>query len=81
MPSPRKIRSCRPARSRSARFEYTVKLNDAAQTIAELNDLPIKTVNGATIYIRDVAHVRDGSPPQQNIVHVERQPRRADRPS
>ena len=34
-------------------------------------DLPIKTVNGAMVYIRDVAHVRDGSPPQMNIVHVD----------
>jgi multidrug efflux pump subunit AcrB len=36
-----------------------------------LGDLPIKTVNGAMVYIRDVAHVRDGNPPQTNIVHVE----------
>jgi len=36
-----------------------------------LNDLPVKTVNGATIYLRDVAHVRDGSAPQQNVVHVD----------
>ena len=48
-----------------------MKLNDAAATIEELNDLPIKTVNGATIYIRDVGHVRDGSPPQQSIVRVD----------
>ena len=51
--------------------QYTVKLNDAAETIAELNDLPIKSANGATIYIHDVGHVRDGSPPQQSIVHVD----------
>ena len=50
--------------------QYTVNLNDAAPTIAALNNLPIKTVNGATIFIRDVANVRDGSPPQQSIVHV-----------
>ena len=36
----------------------------------EMNDLPVKTVNGATIYMRDVAHVRDGPPPQNNVVHV-----------
>ena len=53
------------------RLQYTVKLNDANQTIDELNDLPIKTANGATIYIHDVGHVRDGSPPQQSIVHVD----------
>ena len=37
----------------------------------ELGDLPIKTVNGAMVYIRDVASVRDGNPPQTNIVHVD----------
>jgi multidrug efflux pump subunit AcrB len=52
-------------------FQYTVELNDAARTIEELNDLPIKTANGATIFIHDVGHVRDGSPPQQSIVHVD----------
>src|SRR3984957_8112953 len=52
-------------------FQYTVELNDAARTIEELNDLPIKTASGATIFIHDVGHVRDGSPPQQSIVHVD----------
>jgi CzcA family heavy metal efflux pump len=51
--------------------QYTVKLNDAAETIAELNDLPIKFQNGATTYIHDVGHVRDGNPPQQSLVHVD----------
>src|ERR1700743_3725753 len=51
--------------------QYTVKLNDAAQTINDLNNLPIKSVNGATVYIRDVGHVRDGNPPQQSVVHVD----------
>ena len=36
--------------------------------MAELNDLPVKTVNGSTIYLRDVAHVRDGFSPQTNVV-------------
>jgi CzcA family heavy metal efflux pump len=49
-------------------LEYTVEMNGSPQTIAELNDLPVKTVNGATIYMRDVAHVRDGFSPQTNIV-------------
>ena len=49
-------------------LEYQVELNSSPQTVAELNDLPIKTQNGATIYIHDVAHVRDGFPPQTNIV-------------
>jgi CzcA family heavy metal efflux pump len=52
-------------------LQYTVKLNDAAASIEELNDLPIKQVNGATIFVRDVGHVRDGSPPQQSLVHVD----------
>jgi CzcA family heavy metal efflux pump len=52
-------------------LQYTVKLNDAPDTIEELNDLPVKSVDGATIFIRDVAHVRDGSPPQQSRVHVD----------
>ena len=51
-------------------FEYNVKLNDSPTTVDELNDLPIKTVNGTTIYIRDVAHVRDGFPPQRNVVRM-----------
>src|SRR5580658_6170988 len=45
-------------------YEYQVNLNAAPTRIAELNDLPIKTVNGSTIYIHDVAYVRDGFPPQ-----------------
>src|SRR5271170_6426981 len=53
--------------------QYTAQLNDAPETIQELNDLPVKTVNGATIFIHDVAHVRNGSPPQQSIVHVDGQ--------
>jgi multidrug efflux pump subunit AcrB len=52
-------------------FEYAIMLNNAPSVIAELGDLPIKAVNGAIVYIHDVAHVRDGNPPQTNIVHVE----------
>ena len=52
-------------------FEYAIQLNNAPSVISELGDLPIKSVNGAIVYIRDVAHVRDGNPPQTNIVHVE----------
>ncbi|WCT72393.1 efflux RND transporter permease subunit [Sphingomonas naphthae] len=52
-------------------YQYAVKLNNAPDSIAKLNDLPIKVVNGATIYMRDVAFVRDGSGPQQNVVHVD----------
>ncbi|EKS28484.1 efflux RND transporter permease subunit [Afipia felis] len=52
-------------------FEYTIQLNNSPLKINELGDLPIKAVNGAMVYIRDVAHVRDGNPPQTNIVHVD----------
>ncbi|HEX3406668.1 MAG TPA: efflux RND transporter permease subunit, partial [Caulobacteraceae bacterium] len=52
-------------------FEYNVKLNNSPDAVDELNGLPIKTVGGATIYMRDVAHVRDGFPPQRNEVRVE----------
>jgi CzcA family heavy metal efflux pump len=52
-------------------FQYTVKLNNAAPTIADLNNLPVKTANGATLFMRDVAHVRDGFPTQTSIVHVD----------
>ena len=52
-------------------FEYTLQLNNAPSELKQLGDLPVKTVNGTTIYIRDVAHVLDGSPPQTNIVHVD----------
>ncbi|GLQ88039.1 efflux RND transporter permease subunit [Dyella flagellata] len=51
--------------------EYTVDLNDSPSAIEELNNLPIKTVDGATITIGQVAHVRDGSPPQNNVVRVD----------
>ncbi len=52
-------------------FEYTIQLNNAPSLIRALGDLPIKQVNGAMVYIRDVAQVRDGNPPQTKIVHVE----------
>jgi len=52
-------------------FEYNIQLNNSPLRIEELGNLPIKTVNGAMVYIRDVATVRDGNPPQTNIVHVD----------
>jgi multidrug efflux pump subunit AcrB len=52
-------------------FEYTVNLNASPSDIAAFNDLPIKTVNGTVIYMRDVADVHDGSPPQTNVVHLD----------
>ena len=48
--------------------EYTVEMNGTPQTVAQLNDLPVKTTNTSTLYLRDVAHVREGFAPQTNIV-------------
>src|ERR1700686_2955248 len=59
--------------SKIGQFEYDVDLNGSPRTVAELNDLPIKRVGNTTIYIRDVAFVRDGFPPQTNIVRVDGQ--------
>ncbi len=51
-------------------LEYFVKLNASPPRIDELNDLPVRTTDGGVVYLRDVAHVRDGAPPQTNIVRV-----------
>ncbi|MEA3120551.1 MAG: hypothetical protein QOH33_83, partial [Paraburkholderia sp.] len=48
--------------------EYTIDMNGSPTTIAGLNDIPVRTVNGATTYLREVAHVRDGFAPQTNVV-------------
>ena len=52
-------------------YEYTVNLNSAPSKISELGDLPIKSVGGAMVYMRDVAHVHNGSAVQTNVVHVD----------
>ena len=57
--------------SKIGSFEYVIQVNNSPLKSGEMGDLPVKVVNGATIYIRDVATVRDGNPPQQNIVHVD----------
>ena len=51
--------------------EYSMRLNNAPNDILELGNLPIKSVNGAMVYIRDVANVHDGNSPQTSIVHVD----------
>jgi CzcA family heavy metal efflux pump len=51
-------------------FEYQVDMNGSPQTVAELNDLPIKAVNNSTVYVHDVGYVRDGFVPQTNVVRV-----------
>lgn len=48
--------------------EYTVKMNGSPEAVAGLNDLPVRTSNGATTYLKDVAYVRDGFSPQTNVV-------------
>lgn len=49
-------------------FEYDVRMNSSPKTVAELNDLPIEQAGISTVYLRDVANVRDGFAPQTNIV-------------
>lgn len=52
-------------------IEYTLNLNNAAADVEEIANIPVKVVQGATVYMRDIGQVRDGSPPQTNIVHVD----------
>ena len=51
--------------------EYPVLMNSSLEVFKDLGDLPIKVVNGTTVYVRDVANVRDGYAPQTNMVHVQ----------
>jgi multidrug efflux pump subunit AcrB len=52
------------------KFEWVVNLNASPQQIVELNDLPVKQVNGTVVYVRDVSYIHAGSPPQTNLVRV-----------
>ncbi|HEY4049233.1 MAG TPA: efflux RND transporter permease subunit [Acidobacteriaceae bacterium] len=54
-------------------FEYNVEINGSPDKVDQLNNAPIKMVNGTPIFVRDVAHVRDGFPPQTNIVRSDGQ--------
>jgi multidrug efflux pump subunit AcrB len=54
--------------------EFIVDLNGSPDTVAALNDVPIKQINGAMVYIRDVAHVRDGFAVQTNVVRQDGSP-------
>jgi multidrug efflux pump subunit AcrB len=54
--------------------QYTVRTNATPSTIDDLNDIPIKVVNGATVFVKDVGQVRDGSAVQQNIVRADGRP-------
>ncbi len=49
-------------------LEYNVEMNGSPRSVTDMNDIPVKTINGSTIYLRDVAHVRDGFSPQTNVV-------------
>ena len=53
--------------------EYNILLNGSPRTAEEINDMPVKVVNGTVMYVRDVAHVRDGFAVQQNIVRQDGQ--------
>ena len=53
--------------------EYNIEVNSSPRVLEDLNNMPIKTVNGATLYLRDVAQVRDGFNPQTNIVRMDGQ--------
>jgi len=57
--------------SKIGALEYDVDINGSPETIEELNQIPVKTVGSTTIYLRDVAWVRDGFPPQTNIARVD----------
>ena len=52
-------------------YEYTIDLNDSPKRLEDFNDLPIKVVNGAVVFMRDVAFVHNGSPPQTNLVQMD----------
>ncbi len=52
------------------KFDWNVALNASPVMLDRINDLPVKKVNGTTIFIRDVAYVHEGSPPQTNLVRV-----------
>ena len=52
-------------------LEYYIGVNASPTKVAEMNDLPISAHDGSVVYVRDVAHVRDGFPPQTNIARLE----------
>jgi len=52
-------------------YEYVIDLNDSPKAMADFADMPVKAVNGTIVYMRDVADVHDGSPPQTNMVQLD----------
>ena len=71
--SPCRTRSIRSAREKIGTYEFTVDLNDSPKAVADFNNLPVKVVNGTVVFMRDVAYVHDGSPPQTNVVQLDGQ--------
>jgi len=59
-----------PGTAKIGRDEYNISLNNSPEVVDQLNQLPIKTSDGTTVYMGDVAHVRDGAQPQHNVVRV-----------
>ena len=55
-------------------FEYLIRLDGSPADVSALNDAPIRVVNGAMVFVRDVANVRDGGPPQTNMVRLDGRP-------
>jgi len=51
-------------------YEYIVKINNSPLRVADFNQMPVKTSPNVVIYLRDIAHVRDGFPPQTNIINI-----------
>ncbi len=68
VPSPRQNLITPVGTQKIGSYEYTIDLNDSPKVIEDFNNLPIKVVNGVVVFIRDVAHVHNGSPPQTNVV-------------
>jgi multidrug efflux pump subunit AcrB len=52
-------------------YEFTIDLNDSPKALEDFNNMPIKVVDGAVVFVRDVAYVHDGSPPQTNVVQLD----------
>ena len=67
-PSPRQNLITPVGTEKIGSYEYTIDLNDLPKAIEDFDNLPIKVVNGAVVFMRDVAYVHNGSPPQTNVV-------------
>ena len=52
-------------------YEWTIDLNDSPKVLSDFNNLPVKVVDGAVVFMRDLAHVHNGSPPQNNLVQLD----------